>query len=155
MNLNPTAFPVLESIQMSFSIYPRNNTILASICQLLDYSAPMVNRIEIEIEWVYLEKDQPFIFSLVNGWLLLDELLSGPKYPSLKTLHFIFSSKSVVRSSEMDFGWNSVGKFLKEKLPCVSSRSHIEMDFALLPNGPHPTEFSTRPHLSLLVLPQV
>jgi hypothetical protein len=95
----------------------------------------MVNKIEIEFEWAYLRSDQPFIFSLANGWSLLDETLSGPKYPSLKALHLSFSSKNFLRSSEMDLGRNSVGKFLKEKLPCVSSCSHIGMDFALIPNS--------------------
>ena len=129
MNFNPTVFPVLKSIQMSCLIYPRsNNTIPAFICQFLDYSAPRVNRIEIEFEWEYVKKDQPFIFSLVNGWLSLDELLSGPKYPSLKNLHFTFSSKSPFRSSEMNPGRrNSVEKFLKERLPCVSSSSSCKL----------------------------
>ena len=103
----------------------------------------MVNHIRIEFEWQYTKSDQPFIFSLSNGWILLDEILSGPKYPSLKTLHLTFSSLSpavagaaaaaattttttTIRSSEMK---DSVGKFLKEKLPRVSScGSHIETE---------------------------
>ena len=130
---------------MSCIIYPRNNIVIpAHIHQLLDYSAPMVNHIKIEFEWQYTKSDQPFIFSLSNGWILLDEILSGPKYPSLKTLHLTFSSLSptaaaaaaaaatstttttTIRSSEMK---DSVGKFLKEKLPRVSScGSHIETE---------------------------
>jgi hypothetical protein len=94
----------------------------------------MVKQIEIEFEWAYLKSDQPFIFSLANGWLLLDEIISGPKYPSLKSLHLSFSSKSPLRILDMDLGRNLVGKFLKERLPCVSSCSHVEMDFTLLPN---------------------
>ena len=137
LNLNSIVFPVLESIQMSCLIYPRtNNTIPAFVCQLLDYSAPMVNQIKIEFEWEYIKSDQPFIFSLANGWLLLDEILSGPKYPSLNTLHLTFSSRCPIRSSGMDLGSNSVGNFLKERLPCVSSCSRIEM----VVNSPtHPT----------------
>ena len=136
---------------MSCLIYPRqNNTIPAFVCQLLDYSAPMVNQIKIEFEWAYLKSDQPLIFSLSNGWEILDEILSGPKYPSLKSLHLSFSSKSPLRSSELDLRRNSVGVFLKERLPCVSSCGHIGMDFALLPNcfdndGPHHAEFPFSP----------
>lgn len=130
LDLNPTIFPVLESIQMSCVIYPRSgNALPAFIYQLFNYSAPMVNQIEIEFEWEYVKPDQPFIFSLANGWLPIDEILSGPKYPSLTTLDLIFSSRLGSRavSSEINLRRSAVKKFLKERLPGVSSRSQIQM----------------------------
>jgi hypothetical protein len=130
LNLNPTVFPVLEFIQMTCVIYPRSdNALPAFICQLLDYSAPMVNQVEIEFEWEYVKPDQPFIFSLANGWSRIDETLSGPKYPSLKTLDLTFSSRPGNRpaGSEINLRRSTVEKFLKEKLPGVSGRSQIEM----------------------------
>lgn len=87
----------------------------------------MVNKIEIEFEWEYVKPDQPFIFSLANGWFTVDEILSGSKYPSLQTLDLTFSSKIQPVNVERDLRRSAVQKFLKERLPGVSSRSHIEM----------------------------
>jgi hypothetical protein len=128
LNLKPIIFPVLESIHMSCVIYPRSDNALPPlICQLLDYSAPMVNKIEIEFEWEYVRPDQPFIFSLANGWSSIDEILSGSAYQSLKTLELTFSSRIRPVNAERNLRRCAVRKFLKERLPGVSSRSHIEM----------------------------
>lgn len=136
LDLNSIIFPVLESIHMSCVIYPRSNNALPTfICQLLDYSAPMVNQIEIELEWEYVKPDQPFISGLANGWSPIDEILSGPKYPSLKVLDLTFASRnSSPASSEKNVRRSAVRKFLNEKLPGVSSRSRIEMKVQVISN---------------------
>ena len=132
---------------MSCTIYPthNDNALPSFISQFLDYSAPMVNRVEIEFEWEHLKPDQPFILNVANGWLPIDKILSGPKYPSLSTLNLIFSSKparppsmtttkgvnttdkSELNELRSEVQSSLVHDFVKKNLPTVSSCSHIEV----------------------------
>ncbi|KAF8817164.1 hypothetical protein BYT27DRAFT_7237615 [Phlegmacium glaucopus] len=134
-SLNSIVFPVLQSIQIScISTLPVCvNMFSPFVSQFLDYSAPMVNRIQIEFIGFrgIFQVDQPFVFHPAEGWSSIDEILSSPKYPALKTLDLTFEERNGTArhvqsvTSELNVK-SSTRTFVNENLPALSSRSQIE-----------------------------
>ena len=118
LKLNSTVFPVLRSIQISCVIY--NGSLPTFIPQYLNYSAPVINQIEIKFSWAFRRFINPD--QLAQGWSPIDDTLSSPKYPVLKTLDVAFSEESDPVSSEL-----KVRKFLGQILPISRGETGVKI----------------------------
>lgn len=118
LKLNSTVFPVLRSIQISCVIY--NSSLPTFIPQYLNYSAPVINQIEIKFSWAFRRFINPD--QLAKGWSSIDDTLSSPKYPALKTLDVAFSEEDDPVSSEL-----KVRTFLNQILPVSSSETGVKL----------------------------
>jgi hypothetical protein len=118
LKLNSTVFPVLKSIQISCVIY--NGSLPTFIPQYLNYSAPVINQIQIKFSWAFRRFINPD--QLAQGWSPIDETLSSPKYPALKTVDVTFSEESDPVSSEL-----KVRTFLNQILPVTRSETGVKI----------------------------
>ena len=125
-NPSSAVFPVLGSIKMYSTISP-GDSLPPFISKFLDFSAPMVNQIQIQIESDvedYFQSEPSgscFLFDMVKGWSPIDHILSSPKYPSLKSLDLTFLQKHRPVTSDV-----AICTFLHKILPVVSSCSRTE-----------------------------
>jgi len=119
LKLDSTIFPVLKSIQISCLIYDSFSLGLpAFILQYLNYSVPVINRIQIKFSWkfqLFINLDQ-----LSQGWSPIDDTLSSSKYPALKTLDVTCSEESDPVSLEL-----KVRTFLNQILPVSRSETGL------------------------------
>ena len=118
LKLNSTVFPVLKTIQISCVIY--NGSLPTFIPQYLNYSAPVINQIQIKFHWAFRRFINPD--QLAQGWSPIDDTLSSPKYPALKTLDVTFSGGSDPVSSEL-----KVRTFLNQILPVSRSQTGLKI----------------------------
>lgn len=118
LKLNSTVFPVLKSIQISCVIY--NNSLPTFIPQYLNYSAPVINQIQIKFSWAFRRFINPD--QLAKGWSPIDDTLSSPKYPALKTLDVAVSEEGDPVSSEL-----KVRTFLNQILPVSRSETGVKI----------------------------
>lgn len=118
LKLNSTVFPVLKSIQISCVIY--NGRLPTFIPQYLNYSAPDISQIQIKFSWAFRRFINPD--QLAQGWSPIDDTLSSPKYPALKTLDVTFSEESDPVSSEL-----KVWTFLNQILPVSRGETGVKI----------------------------
>ncbi|KAF8802983.1 hypothetical protein BYT27DRAFT_7196125 [Phlegmacium glaucopus] len=126
-------FPVLESIQGSFTMYLHGENLdptfkfLNFLSQFLEHSTPMLAQIQIKLcsddRYSLSHIQQP----LSKGFFLpIDQVLSSPRYRALKTLDVVFIE---VYSAPWQL-WPDlleVRMLLNEIFPAALSRSQVEI----------------------------